>query len=63
MSHLDEVVTYSEDDLMSHAPVTSRHVADGMTIRRLCDAAVRYSDGTAGNLLLRDLGGPARLTA
>lgn len=63
MSHLDTVVTYTEADLMRHAPITSRNVASGMTIRELCDAAVRYSDGTAGNLLLRDLGGPARLTA
>ena len=62
-AHLDEVVTYTEADLVGHAPVTGRHVAKGMTIRQLCDAAVRYSDGTAGNLLLRDLGGPAGLTA
>ncbi len=62
-AHLDTVVTYTENDLMRHAPVTRRHVATGMTIRELCDAAVRYSDGTAGNLLIRDLGGPARLTA
>ena len=62
-AHLDTVVTYTEDDLMRHAPVTRRHVAKGMTIRHLCDAAVRHSDGTAGNLLLRDLGGPGRLTA
>jgi beta-lactamase class A len=34
-----------------------------MTVRELCDAAVRFSDGTAGNLLLRELGGPAALTA
>ena len=34
-----------------------------MTIRQLCDAAIRYSDGTAGNLLMRDIGGPAQLTA
>ncbi|OKI04826.1 class A beta-lactamase [Streptomyces sp. CB02923] len=63
LSHLDEVITYGKDDLMKHAPVTARHVTTGMTIRQLCDAAVRYSDGTAGNLLLRDIGGPARLTA
>jgi len=37
-------------------------VATEMTIRQLCDAAVRHSDGTAGNLLLRDLGGPVQLT-
>ena len=60
---LDKVVRYTRDDLMAHAPITSRNVARGMTIRQLLDAAVRYSDGTAGNLLLRELGGPARLTA
>ncbi|MER5357254.1 class A beta-lactamase [Streptomyces sp. NPDC002785] len=63
LSHLDTVVRYTEADLMKHSPITGQHVATGMTIRQLCDAAVRYSDGTAGNLLLRDLGGPARLTA
>jgi beta-lactamase class A len=63
LSHLDTVVTYSENDLMPSSVITRRHVATGMTIRELCDAAVRHSDGTAGNLLLRDLGGPRRLTA
>ncbi|MGP4014306.1 class A beta-lactamase [Saccharopolyspora sp. 5N708] len=63
LSHLDAVMTYTEGDLMKSAVITGQHVATGMTIRDLCDAAVRYSDGTAGNLLLRDLGGPAELTA
>ncbi|MFI9818620.1 class A beta-lactamase [Saccharothrix variisporea] len=63
LSHLDAVVTYTEQDLMKSSSITRQHVATGMTIRDLCDAAVRYSDGTAGNLLLRDLGGPAELTA
>ncbi|MEV4760631.1 class A beta-lactamase [Micromonospora sp. NPDC049559] len=63
MTHLDTVVRYTEADLMKSAAITRRHVATGMTIRDLCDAAVRYSDGTAGNLLLRDFGGPARFTA
>jgi beta-lactamase class A len=63
LSHLDTVVRYAEGDLLKSAFVTRKHVATGMTIRQLCDAAVRYSDGTAGNLLLRDLGGPAQLTA
>lgn len=62
LSHLDTRVRYTEADLMKHAPITRRRLAKGMTIRQLCDAAIRYSDGTAGNLLLRDLGGPARLT-
>ncbi|WP_340558876.1 class A beta-lactamase [Streptomyces sp. GSL17-111] len=62
MSHLDTLVTYSRDDLMEHAPLTRKHVDTGMTIRQLCDAAIRYSDGTAGNLLVRELGGPQELT-
>ncbi len=62
LTHLETVVTYTEDDLLKNASITPRHVATGMTIRQLCDAAVRYSDGTAGNLLLRDIGGPAQLT-
>ncbi|MEU0242716.1 class A beta-lactamase [Streptomyces sp. NPDC006235] len=60
---LERRVTYTRADLKSTSPITGRHVATGMTLRELCDAAVRYSDGTAGNLLMRDLGGPAKLTA
>nr|WP_238413006.1 class A beta-lactamase [Saccharothrix deserti] len=63
LSHLDTTIRYTADDLMKSSAITGRHVATGMTIRQLCDAAIRYSDGTAGNLLLRDLGGPAQLTA
>nr|WP_324608283.1 class A beta-lactamase [Streptomyces rimosus] len=63
LSYVSTVVTYTEADLMKHSPVTRKHVATGMTIRQLCDAAVRFSDGTAGNLLLREIGGPGALTA
>lgn len=63
VSHLGEHVTYTAADVNSISPVTEKHIATGMTIRALCDAAVRFSDGTAGNLLMRDLGGPDRLTA
>ncbi|MFE1251902.1 class A beta-lactamase [Streptomyces sp. NPDC058735] len=60
---LERRVTYTRADLKATAPVTGKHVGTGMTLRQLCDAAVRFSDGTAGNLLVRDLGGPAALTA
>lgn len=63
LAGLDRRVTYTRADLESTSPITGRHVATGMTLRQLCDAAVRHSDGTAGNLLMRDLGGPAKLTA
>jgi beta-lactamase class A len=60
--HLDQRVHYRESDLAAYSPIAEQHVADGMTIRELCDAAVRYSDNTAGNLLLADLGGPTGIT-
>ncbi|MFC0528682.1 class A beta-lactamase [Phytohabitans kaempferiae] len=62
-SRLDTVVRYGERDLMRSSQITRQHVDTGMTLRALCDAAVRYSDGTAGNLLLREIGGPGRFTA
>ena len=54
---LDEVVHYDRGDLLAYAPVTSRHVDEGMTVRALVDAAVRESDNTAANLLVERLGG------
>jgi beta-lactamase class A len=60
---MDKVVGYSRDDLIPHSPVTEQHVGTGMTLRALCDAAVRYSDNTAANLLFDELGGPEGLAA
>ncbi|WP_407562413.1 class A beta-lactamase [Streptomyces sp. 184] len=60
---LDRVVTYSRDDLIAHSPVTAEHVATGMSLRDLCEAAVRFSDNAAANLVLAELGGPAGMDA
>jgi beta-lactamase class A len=60
--YLDRRVHFTGADLVDPSPVAARHVADGMTIRELCDAAVRYSDNTAGNLLLAEVGGPPGIT-
>lgn len=62
-AHLDERVRFTAADLVEFSRVTERHLADGLTIRELCDAAIRFSDNTAGNLLLDDLGGPGEITA
>ncbi|UZN03575.1 class A beta-lactamase [Cellulomonas sp. S1-8] len=60
---IDEPVPVTADDLVDFSPVTGERVGGTMTWRELGDAAVRYSDNTAGNLLLRGAGGPAGLTA
>ncbi|MBB4966596.1 class A beta-lactamase [Saccharothrix violaceirubra] len=58
---LDRVFRYSPAEIVDHSPVASGKT--GLTVLETCDAAVRYSDNTAGNLLLRDLGGPKGFTA
>lgn len=60
---LDRPVRYGRADLLEYAPVTTRNLAAGMTVAQLCEAAVTVSDNTAHNLLLREVGSPAELTA
>ncbi len=58
---LDKLIRYTAADLVTYSPITEKHVDTGMTLRELCDAAIRYSDNTAANLILVELGGPAGL--
>lgn len=60
---LDSIVHYTRDQLVAYSPITEAHAGYGMSLDALCDAAITYSDNTAGNLLLDALGGPAQLTA
>ncbi|MFE7170838.1 class A beta-lactamase [Streptomyces sp. NPDC057616] len=57
-------IHYTRADLVDGAPVTGteEHLAHGMTVAELCDAAIRYSDNSAANFLLRLLGGPTAVT-
>ena len=60
---LDWAIGYSQKDLLGAAPVTRAHVGAGaLTMEQLCAAAVKYSNNTAANLLLAQIGGPAGLT-
>ncbi|WP_116245272.1 class A beta-lactamase [Nocardiopsis sp. FIRDI 009] len=58
---LERVITYTEEDLQEHAPIAEENLDTGMTLLEVCDAAVRYSDNTAANLLFAELGGPSGL--
>ncbi|HLX00834.1 MAG TPA: class A beta-lactamase [Trinickia sp.] len=60
---LERRVMYAEQDLVNYSPITKPHVASGMTVAELCAAAIDYSDNTAGNLLMKILGGPQAVTA
>ncbi|MCM3718184.1 class A beta-lactamase [Fictibacillus phosphorivorans] len=58
MEDLNKTITYSREDLVTYSPITEKHVDTGMTLKELSDASLRYSDNTAGNLILQQLGGP-----
>lgn len=60
---LAAVVHYTSAELQSYSPITAQHVATGMSVSDLIAAALRYSDNTAANLLLAQLGGPGGLQA
>ncbi|MED2979274.1 class A beta-lactamase [Bacillus swezeyi] len=61
IADLDKRITYTREDLVNYNPITEKHVDTGMTLKELCDASLRYSDNTAENLILKQLGGPAGL--
>jgi beta-lactamase class A len=65
---LQRRVVYSQRDVVSNSPASSRHTREltgnaGMSVAELCKAAITLSDNTAANLLLATFGGPAGLTA
>ncbi|GHB54885.1 beta-lactamase [Streptomyces cirratus] len=59
-------IRYTQRDVTDsgYAPVTGLpgNLGCGMTVADLCAAAIDHSDNTAGNLLLRELGGPDAVT-
>ncbi|MCL7430337.1 class A beta-lactamase [Streptomyces sp. YS415] len=58
-------IRYSTADLVPGSPITSEagNLASGMLVMDLCDGALRLGDRTAGNLVLRKVGGPSAVTA
>ncbi|PLR50275.1 class A beta-lactamase [Chimaeribacter arupi] len=59
---LEKRIRYDRAALQSYAPVTGKHLAGGMTVAELCAAAIEWSDNTAANLLLTEIGGPQSIT-
>ncbi|MFI7588766.1 class A beta-lactamase [Spongisporangium articulatum] len=60
---LDRRLRYRRADLVDYSPVTEKRVRTGLTVRETLDAALRFSDNTAANLLFDQLGGPAAVQA
>ena len=60
---LDKRIRYTAQEVVANSPVLKDHAGgEGVSLAQACEAAITRSDNTAGNMLLRELGGPAALT-
>lgn len=57
-----KVIKFGKADILPNSPVSSTRVATGMTVAELCEATITKSDNTAGNQILKLLGGPGAVT-
>ena len=60
--NLNKRIHYTNEDLLSYAPVTRKNLVNGMTLEELAKAAAITSDNTAANVLMREFGGPQAVT-
>jgi beta-lactamase class A len=60
---LSQRIKYTPVEVVTYSPITEKHLENGMTVAELCAAAIQYSDNTAGNMLIKILGGPPAVTA
>jgi beta-lactamase class A len=60
---LDHKVFVDPAEIVANSPRTRPRAGGDMTLDELCQAALQVSDNTAGNLLLKAIGGPPAITA
>jgi beta-lactamase class A len=61
--NLDQRIIFQKTDLVTYSPITQERTgAPGMSLAEICAAAIDYSDNTAANLILANIGGPAGFT-
>jgi beta-lactamase class A len=56
-------IPFTRADIVENSRVLEKTTTYRATPEELADAALRFSDNTAGNLILRELGGPSAITS
>ncbi|CAN5273115.1 hypothetical protein BH11ACT6_BH11ACT6_50740 [soil metagenome] len=62
LRRLDTPIPIETSDIVENSPITSANVGHSLPLEEVCAAALTKSDNTAGNLLLRCIGGPPEIT-
>ena len=60
--NLDDPVSIDSAAVVAHSPITGPKAGGSLTLGELCQAALAFSDNTAGNQLLKTIGGPPAVT-
>lgn len=60
---LDQTMFVDPAGIVANSPRTAPRAGGEMTLDELCQAALQVSDNTAGNMLLKTIGGPPAVTA
>ena len=62
---LNKEIEITKQDILkdSWSPVLEKKAGQKMTIKKLCDAMMMQSDNSAANIVLKEIGGPKKLTA
>ena len=60
---LDQAVPVAAEDVVVNSPVVSTMIGGSITLLQACEAALTESDNTAGNIVLRAIGGPSAVTS
>lgn len=60
---LDEQVTWTKEDVEAagYAPVTKKHLGDGLPLGKVAESALRVSDNAAANIVFDHIDGPQGL--
>jgi beta-lactamase class A len=59
---LNRAILIQPQDIVTYSPTTEKYINKTMTIAELCAATITLSDNTAGNLILKSIGGPEGFT-
>ncbi|ARQ05750.1 class A beta-lactamase [Macrococcoides canis] len=57
MNNLDKEVKVSERDIVLYSPIIEKYKNKNVSLKMLIEAALLYSDNTANNLIIEELGG------
>jgi beta-lactamase class A len=62
-AQLDQVTRWTQPEVLDYAPVTNDFVTSGLALRHLINAELEWSDNTAANVVVRELGGVGAVQA